>query len=99
MSECCICLVELENTSIIKLDCCNNYIHTICNDNLINNKINRCPLCRCKLDYVIIEMESNLQNRELINYNIPFYKLAIVIFVIIFIITIGFWGSMMLLKK
>lgn len=59
MSECCICLIELDNSGVIKLECCNNYIHELCNDDLINNKIYKCPLCRKKFNYEIIEMEPN----------------------------------------
>lgn len=93
MTECCICLVELENTQIIKLECCNNYIHQLCNDNLINNNINNCPLCRCKLNYVTIDIndintqyyQQNEQNQETINI-LPCYKLIIISFVVVFIV-------------
>ena len=89
MTECCICLVELENTQIIKLECCNNYIHQLCNDNLINNNINNCPLCRCKLNYVIIDVDTqqntqNTQNQEINEF--PCCKLIIISFIVLFIV-------------
>lgn len=52
-SECCICLNDIENDDIFKLECCNNVVHHNCIVSWINSSIdkkftdyNKCVLCK-----------------------------------------------------
>lgn len=43
--ECCICLEEIENQNSYMPDCLHSWCKE-CNENLNNNHINNCPICK-----------------------------------------------------
>lgn len=52
-SECCICLNDIENDDIFRLECCNNVVHHDCIISWVNSSIdkkftdyNKCVLCK-----------------------------------------------------
>lgn len=54
MTECCICLDELNQFTDIKLNCCKNLIHKECFNHILETFL-ECPICR---ELVYLEMPS-----------------------------------------
>jgi hypothetical protein len=58
---CCICL---ENDKLMKLFCCNNFIHHTCLVQVLTSRIPCCPMCRCDI-LKVITYESDDDLKEL----------------------------------
>jgi hypothetical protein len=67
---CCICL---ENSNVMKLFCCDNYIHHICLLECMTRVSNECPLCRNDLIHYI--KSPWYLHSDNINYNIEIIKI------------------------
>jgi hypothetical protein len=67
---CCICL---ENSNVMKLFCCDHYIHHVCLLECITRVSNECPLCRNDLIHYI--KSPWYLHRYDANYNIEIIKL------------------------
>lgn len=71
--ECFICLNELDmSENIFYLKCCNNYLHTNCIKNWVNNNNNNinntCPYCR-SINNDIIDLSNTNTNIDIIINN------------------------------
>jgi hypothetical protein len=52
MSECCICLNNLNELYDIRLNCCQNFIHKNCFNNVLATFL-ECPICR---EFIYLEL-------------------------------------------
>lgn len=82
---CFICLESFENESVIKLDCCQQTLHTECLYNWLSHCDSKhmCPICRKRK--VIIPMQYIVEKHETPNTDVPCHFIALLVFTIIIV--------------